>query len=620
MFCKNCGHENPDNAAFCAACGTPMNTAKPEDTEDKTVQVNFNNVNPDESFSARPDINNTDNTGNNFTNDFKSFDEPVKKKKKRLVPAIIAIVLVLALAVGAIVWFWPYVVNTAMNLAEPQAHQAYVYRRSAQKLSDSYKNILKKANKYKNISYDGNLGVDLSDDAKELLTEFAGVNADLDMLDDLSFDYNYTAKDDYIGLDLTANASDYSFDAELRVDNQTNELTVNLPGISENALYVDLEEQPGMAESMDYSAIIYALMLPDEELADHIVEEYIDIIFTNIEHVERERAAFEAGGVTKKATCFTSVIDYDVFVDATVAVLESVSEDKMIEDHILTVFEDAVDDGNYELIAQLVGAEMDEETWEYEELDADEYYDIFLDNIDDAIDAIEDSDSDDTEIELKTYIDGKGDILAWDIFVDPDDSAKTEVNIFIGAARDGKDIGFELSVRVEDKYSYEDFFVIGKGEIKGKKFNGEIDISAVLGDDKETEIATIDCKDVDLLLLSDGIINGKFTFESEFIAKELAKNFDFGDETDQILSLFTVTIDSKSTEDKDDVTLSLGLGDGNLVSLHLTAKYADPKSIELHSDYTDDAEDWSGNFDTSEVEKFIEEFADIKTEKVENYS
>jgi len=142
----------------------------------------------------------------------------------------------------------------------------------------------------------------------------------------------------------------------------------------------------------------------------------------------------------------------------------------------------------------------------------------------------------------------------------------------------------------------------------------------VLGDDKETEIATIDCKDVDLLLLSDGIINGKFTFESEFIAKELAKNFDFGDETDQILSLFTVTIDSKSTEDKDDVTLSLGLGDGNLVSLHLTAKYADPKSIELHSDYTDDAEDWSGNFDTSEVEKFIEEFADIKTEKVENYS
>ena len=44
MFCKNCGNQVPDGVAFCAACGTPLTPAKPEDTEDKTVQVNPNRI------------------------------------------------------------------------------------------------------------------------------------------------------------------------------------------------------------------------------------------------------------------------------------------------------------------------------------------------------------------------------------------------------------------------------------------------------------------------------------------------------------------------------------------------------------------------------------------------
>ena len=45
MFCKHCGAENPNDAAFCASCGRPQNDQPQQPMQQPQPQVVYNSVN-----------------------------------------------------------------------------------------------------------------------------------------------------------------------------------------------------------------------------------------------------------------------------------------------------------------------------------------------------------------------------------------------------------------------------------------------------------------------------------------------------------------------------------------------------------------------------------------------
>jgi hypothetical protein len=53
MFCSNCGKENPDNAKFCASCGTPF-TGTPNPQNAAPPQPQYTPPPPQPQYTAQP--------------------------------------------------------------------------------------------------------------------------------------------------------------------------------------------------------------------------------------------------------------------------------------------------------------------------------------------------------------------------------------------------------------------------------------------------------------------------------------------------------------------------------------------------------------------------------------
>ncbi len=310
-------------------------------------------------------------------------------------------------------------------------------------------------------------------------------------------------------------------------------------------------------------------LVPDEELIEKLIPKYVEIIFNEIDDVERTEEEITASGVTQKVTKFTATINEETVKDMLVAVLEAVKEDEDIKTYFVDAFN--------ELKASIP---------DLKDEDAQEYWKDACDAIDITIENINEAELEKINIEYVTYVNSNGKIVgiecqAWH-------EGKEVIDISFLKTENGKDIGISAKVEVQGNRVLE---MEGSGVDKNDKFTGEIEIE-VMGI-KLVEL-TFDEYGVNESGRPNGTLELKVNNLNMFIPTQ-----GMGD----IISETNATIEFNfnSTENSTETVMSIRALGINLGSITVNAKVSEAESISIPSDTTDDIETWAQNMNPEKI-------------------
>lgn len=585
-----------------------------------------------------------DTNKNEKNTDFPSFEELMKPKRtrKEIITRIVSLVLVLILLCGSVIYLWPYISNTAMYVfASPEGHQRYVYMKNAEDMTETVKKMLEDGRRFSDGSYNADIDIALTDFTKTLIptlltttdSETGESTAILDaemmeLLGEIGIDIGYSAKDKMTALKLGIALKDASLGAELCLDREAGNATLDMPELFSQPLAVDLNNGELMAEDLDaVTGFLYDLglfseeplpadpealsmvsdaldytettlsLIPDEELTEHLIPLYTDTLFSQIENVERERTELTAGEVTQKVICFTSTLDQSALNNSTAALLTAMTDDEMTKAHVIEAIVKSIDEGNAPLLTSLLSDGDD--TKEY---DANGYYHLLCDKAQKLKEKIKENTDSGNELILKTYTDYKGDIIGIDISLSCKSEGKDmNVSLLTAKTRDGNKAGFEIRAVIENNNTdkgYTDISAVGSGIEKADLFDGEIDLVYTSGTrDKPTirEIATVVCEDVDLEMLKAGNMKGRFTVKSGSYFDDI-----LGDLMGKAMSKCRIVIDADCTDNVHSLKLVVNLGDNELGTINISGAWQDADEITLHDNAQSDPAEWIESFEPSE--------------------
>lgn len=639
MICKNCGTENAEGDVFCKTCGNILSERSDIKNEelDATVSASSVNLNAEPEAETGPE---TETTGGAFVEDAEGSDntsaagtaddedDPFKvdykkkKKKKKRIIILTSVLVVLALLAGAAVLFWAELVNFVKGMGSPADHQAYVYSELSDEMTEIYKTYVVDAlDGFGDQSTEAQITFEVSDTVISMLQglgdSFAGLELDSDTVNSSKIGYSSTYKDGVyaISFDIDDEASEEPVAVDLILDLNNSRIVFDAPAIASKALELSISEEEGGASPIEKLEFLISF-IPGEKLAEEVLPEYIEVIFSQMKDVTRETEEYTINGRKCEATCFTTRLDDKTFENIANAVCDTFKNDKAMKDHIVGKLSEAIDNGNSSMIAELIYGENAEE--KHEKLSAEEYYDALIKKIaePDESEVSEDEDNEGSAVViLKTYINSKGEILA--VSLGEEESGQ---GIFYAYEADGDNVELELRILGEvdldlgigeedgEDHDYEELSaesdlteitISAKGSCKENKFTGTADITGTglgIGDsDKEQKILSIDFKNFDTELYKKGIINGQMTFKSDLLGEFIASQA--GEFTgSELLSLLSITVDAKNTEKTTDTIIKIGAGMQDFITVNIDGQATEPKEIEIPEKTVSDLEDWVMSF------------------------
>ena len=586
MFCKKCGAQIPDESKFCTTCGAEI-TSKAAPTE--AVEA------PTEAVEAPVEVVETPKEETEavvveeattvaveepivveapvIEEQAISFEPQETPRKKKVLPKILAIVLAVAVLLGAAVFvFKDRMTGIVMSLMPAEKQLKYTYTRFAENLSNNFAEDYAIALEKIGKPYSGEVTLD-AEVSEDLISELVG---DIDLsVNKASVVYQLqNSGENLTGLDFGIKVGETllaNFEAYADLENK--ELILAVPEIIDGAVKLDLEElmdeddleQFKTIQSLSSSENLKKL-LPKEELVKTILPKVVKAALAEVEDVEKGKSEFKAGDVTQKANCLEIEITYEVLAKMAIGALEEIKENEDVKEYIeqaaalLEEYSDELVDNGY---------------------DFDDLYDDAIDAIDEIIEELYDVDEDEELCTLKTWINSKFDIIAIEVEI-PDE----EATIFAGMANDGKEWGYEVSVSFEEE---EVFLLTGNLELEKDKLSGSFDIGY-----EDEHLATIEVKDLDALKLRDGYLSGKaiVLFGAE-INEEI--------ENETGIARPVILIEFETEKEKVSYTVTVSSENETLFSVGMKVAVSEGADIDIPESTTTDIEEWVQNIDTEEI-------------------
>lgn len=607
MKCKNCGNQLTDNEIFCSVCGTKTDTSETQNTNSQTdnnTTTDYNNAGSESSynsasdngFTPTPDGGFTSASGSNFN---EVPQEPVKTKKKapKIIGIVCGVVVVALGATGITLAATGQLTNFCKkNFSSPENYLKYVVSKNAENNIETFNNSYSKV--YENIDAEQmsgkvKLDVAVGDSLKPLI---GLLSQDLTNLNNASLEINSSIKGDVQNVEVTANVNDKKVATLKSTLNSKKETGyIQIPELSKS--YLDYSE--GVAElneemssyGANMSSTINELKenLPTPDALTEIITTYSDIAINNISDVDKSSKTIEAEGIKQKCTALTATIDGDYSYDVALEVLETLADDKNIEDII---------------------SSMDEDT-----------YDDFSSEIEDAITELKDNKSSikdefENDMELTFYVNSKGEIVGEAVYIEVDDE---EINISCVMPQKGSKFGYLLSAEIDDS---ELLSLTGKGTLKNDVMNGKFDLTIneeYLEDVSEyvsssESIINIEVIDYNMKASKEGNFKGTFKLSSDAITMVSGYEAVLDITSDDKEATIAVTICSGSDEW---ATITLTSGEGN------TIKELKPSDDDSIYSVTDE-EDITAYAETIDIDSFAKQLSDatgidITTEDIQTF-
>ena len=483
----------------------------------------------------------------------------VAKKKKPI--ALFAVGGVLLLAIAAVLSYLliPSFKNTIkMTIMKPQKYYASVENdnmsRQAKEISEQYGKVIDAYNNEKGTAIDYEISADIDPKFLDQLS----VLADYDIPEQLAkikINGSTAMKDDKISSDMMLTVDDVKIiTLKMLMDSVAEEAYFQVPELTESFFKIPMSEfgeevldemdstgLMGMSytptmESYDDTLIsdnfekIFNGELLSEKQLEELINKYYNIAIENIEDVELEKGEeVEVGGVDAKFNTLTAKITEKDAFKITEAILKEMKKDDVIIDAMVELGVCTED--------------------EYKEL------------IEEGITELKDSTGDKNNfIKLITYVDSKGIICGRELEVYEDKEKMEDFELYYIAAKDGKDIAFEMVLGVEDST----FSIKLDGEEESKEtYSGDIKVEVAITDSWTGESKpysfNIEFEDYNVANEEKGYINGKFTF-------------------DLVVTKFT--IDFKSDGKKQEISVEIP----EYATIKLTYSESKPEDITMPSD------------------------------------
>lgn len=603
MFCKNCGAQLPDGAAFCGSCGTSMadNTPVAEANENvqpiveapvvQPVAETFENAQPQAVSSetvqptaetpaaTQPVENPAAPAQNNFTSYNNEPEKPAKKKSsplKKIIPAAIALILVLAIVLNfsAISGFAIKTFGSSsayMKYVENQAFSDY-----SETLTDTYGNIVERFD-FNNLS-NVEIGFVVGDEVEKMLKNQLG--GEVDWLNDIVISLEGNTKDALNQYIVGLNVADQRIlSLDMILDMGKYELLMALSELNDKYLKVDMSqfvkeyEEMAAAQEKMFEDIkgLTDKMLPDPAVLDKIICKYAKIALDNIDNVSKSNETLEIEGISQKLTVLKYTITPKDLLEMAKDILKEAKADKdikkVVEDFANAITEYGLDEG-----------------YEFDNLykDLQELIDMALEEVEDTIDA---SIPDQELCTMYSYVNGSNEVVGRSIEI-----AGTKV--FYATVRKGNEFGFEANIADE-------ISITGKGTDKGDILNGKYQLNA----GKKT-LMEVEFVDFNTAKLEDGYINGTIRIfpSSELLDETLDDSVASG----FALANFGLEFKFETSEKKSKIAINAINSDKVLLGINITGtvgkatdikKPADKDVIDV-TDYTALSEYLEGlNFD-----------------------
>ncbi len=567
MFCKKCGSPLEPETKFCAVCGTPTSVA--EEPADGALTAEAPAA---ESFTAAPVLPELETPGVSDAECEEATFSPAPKKNSILKKILVPVIAVVAVIVLSIVCYAAIPgVNNWVNKAimSPEDYFKHVVKSNFKDGAADVSGFIAEYQAMNTAAQSGeaNLKLTVGDGLKNAVKEYGGAEAAqaINWVNTLDVDAK-TATADY------KTSGDFAFSLNgakivsmnMAVDAQNGDFYFTVPEL--NSTTIKASNDRGYYSGPTPNEIIAQIVeiIPEEKVTNKLLNRYMECVVEQIDDVDEETDAVEAGDVTQKLTKLTAEIDQETMVNVAIAVLEEAQEDKDLK----------------KIINDIEGLEM----FEGEDLDL---YDDFQDGIDDVLDDLEDIDDfSDESVDFIIWVNGSGEIVGMGMEVEDTEMSAVYVE-------KGKNFGAVIAVK---NGSNTVFAIEGDGTKSGDKYTGEFDMEV-----QEAKLAVLKVENFDKKKAEDGLLNGKFTFELSDGAVNMLKMTGADSKLINLLSTAKLVLTSTAeTKNQTSAELALYTGDTLWASISGSGKTTDGGTVTIPANFIDATNDsamesWASN-------------------------
>ncbi len=451
MFCNKCGTQIPDDVKFCSVCGNKIEAVEEikEPAIEKTI-AEQQAPTVETSAVEAPVVASPIAEAQPINQFDVAYGDtvplaPVKPKKHFNWKPLVIVASCLAVVGIVIGVFFDYISNFTRKLfLNPTQYYASVEKDSVSTLFDGINKSMVNLDDFK---MENELKLSVSKDFADLLKE---ADVDIDLNDTIiKLGANINKKNDKMSVSVNAGGEKDSVELGSAVLDMTEgEAFGNVPFMSEDNIELDVGEADEALE------IINSVVTEDNKDAVlKYLEKYIGVYIENLAEFEETTDKLEVNGISANYTLLSAEITQENVLNATLATLKAFSEDdkaiEYISNNILKEFDISESD--------------------------------LRDVIDEAIEAIEDTEADDdTVIEYKVWVDAKGKIVGRESkTVNADEEIPDAITGFYTVSSGGKHavqyIVETADVKVE---------LIGQGKLRGNTVKeGEYILTTTYGEE-----------------------------------------------------------------------------------------------------------------------------------------
>lgn len=403
----------------------------------------------------------------------------------------------------------------------------------------------------------GDMSLKLEDSGRSLLGFIAPF--DVSWMNDITLSTTSTFADGQTGTLMKVLLNDNLVcTLEYYLDPETQDIYMRIPELSDKYLKTNLKEATeqqtatieedienadipadadslasAYSESLSLSASLMSDLsasMPEATVVETLLDKYGSMLFDNLTEVDGSQATLTAGDISQECTVYEGQISAADAIKTGTDILEAAKSDEDIKKFL--------------------------DSWSEKLSDGENLYDSFTESIDTGLDALKNTDTDDSDesyISTRIWVDENGRIAGREISLHEND---TDTPVLTWQMpENGSEFGYLLSFTPDDE---SDYVLSGSGQIDGDKLNGTYEFST-----GGTVLSVIEVKDYDTASIKEGYLNGNYTVT--FPAD------DTEDDSLAMLENFALVLDLSSEKTSGSVALSVESAGSTLGTLSITS-------------------------------------------------